>query len=98
VNHRITLDVFVHRWLSTLFSYDLPISFALNAWDLILSCGHLFCPALALAILDHAREDLVGRDANAIVQYFNHLPPSLFDKDQPLLDDAFTHWSHIRKR
>ena len=43
-------------------------------------------------------EELVCLDANAIVQYFNHLPPSLFDKDQPLLDDAFTHWCHIRKR
>lgn len=96
--HRITLDVFVHRWLTTIFSYDLPLPFALVVWDLILTCGHLFGPALALAMLDHSREALVARDANGIVQYFNHLPPALFGKDTTLLDDAFIHWSHIRKR
>ncbi len=51
-NQKITLDVFVHRWFTTLFSYDVPLPFLLRVWDLLLSCGQRFAPALALAILD----------------------------------------------
>lgn len=97
-SQKITLDVFVHRWLTTLFSYDLPLAFTLRAWDLLLTCGHLFAPALALALLDHSRAQLMEFDADGIVKYFNHLPPSLFAAKGTLLDDALTHWRFIRKK
>lgn len=97
-SQKITLDVFVHRWLTTIYSYDLPLAFALRVWDLVLACGHLFAPALALAILDHSRARLMEFDSDTIVKYFNHLPHTLFEKNANLLNDALTHWRYIRKK
>eukprot|EP01111_Echinosteliopsis_oligospora_P012649 TRINITY_DN4360_c0_g1_i1.p1 TRINITY_DN4360_c0_g1~~TRINITY_DN4360_c0_g1_i1.p1 ORF type:complete len:374 (+),score=29.55 TRINITY_DN4360_c0_g1_i1:96-1217(+) len=89
----LTLDVFVNRWLLTLFSYDLPLQTTVKIWDYILACGTSFAPSLALSILIEAQPALIIRRADGLVKYFNPFP-TVADEQQ-LFRSGFSYWNSV---
>jgi len=87
INH-VFVDVFVHRWLSTLFAYDLPLTIVVQVWDLLLVFGPEFGVYFAIALLHTISGTLVKLRGDELVKYLNSLPSSSVTPIAPLLSKA----------
>lgn len=91
----VILDVFVHRWLTTYFTYDLPLTETVHIWDLLVLYGPKFGAAFAIVLLQLASKALLLMQTSDIIKYFNSLPSTLATPIIPLLKNAFYLYNEV---
>jgi len=78
-NH-VTVDIFIHRWLNTLFAYDLTLNVVIQVWDVLFTRGKSFGWGLSLSILSSVTIHLLELQAHEMIKYFNDVAPELVSK------------------
>jgi len=73
----VTVDIFIHRWLNTLFAYDLTMNVVIQVWDVLFTRGKSFGWGLSLSILSSVTIHLLELQAHEMIKYFNDVAPEL---------------------
>jgi len=94
----VLVDVFVHRWLTTFFTYDLPITTTVHIWDLLVIFGPKFGQAFAVVLLQAASKSIRLLTTNDIIKFFNSLPAAIVTPILPLLQNAILLYYDLFKK
>jgi len=86
--NNVFVDVFVHRWLATLFAYDLPLTIVVQVWDLLLVYGPELGICFAITLLQTISGTLLKLQGDELVRYLNSLPSTSVTPIAPLLSKA----------
>lgn len=79
-DNNVTVEIFVHRWLNTLFAYDLTLTVVIQVWDVLFTRGKSFGWGLSLSILASVTTHLLELQAHEMIKYFNDVAPELISK------------------
>ena len=85
--HEISSDVYLVRWLLTMFSQSLPLSTCARIWDVVLSDGERALFRAALALLGLLQPMLLAAGYEESVMLLQHLPQDGELPEQQLLAD-----------
>jgi len=79
-SNNVTVDIFIHRWLNTLFAYDMTLNVVIQVWDVLFTRGKSFGWGLSLSILSSVTTHLLELQAHEMIKYFNDVAPELISK------------------